>query len=118
MKEYKMGLCAGRHVIPGIDSYIFPETVSPTDFAELRDIAWENIPSDAETLHIYVTGLTAAMLAVVSVCQVRGISLVGHHYDRESGNYLPQTVLAYETCPFCHERMSAYDRYCGNCGSN
>ena len=118
MKEITMGLCAGRHDIPGIDNYIFPETVNPTDFSEMRNIAWENIPRDTETLHVYVTGLTAAMLAVVSVCQARGISLIAHHYDRESGNYIPQTVMAYETCPFCGNRMSAYDIYCGNCGAN
>ena len=118
MKEITMGLCAGRHNIPGVDNYIFPENVSPTDPTQLLDIAWKNIPAGTKTLHVYVTGLTVAMLAVVSVCQARGISLIAHHYDRESGKYYPQSVLAYETCPFCKERMSVYDRYCGNCGSN
>lgn len=92
---YECGLCEGRHAIP-VKDYIFPGTLNPLDYAGMREMAENAIPADCTRLVVYVTGLTCAMLAVVSVCVERGISLTAMHYDRESGKYLPQVVTGEE----------------------
>lgn len=114
---YKFGVCAGRHTMP-VEEYIFGEEINPTDYAGMYASAWEKIPADADEVDLYITGLTAATLAIVAVCQARNISLNAYHYDRDTGEYLCQRVLVYTTCGFCGRRYSAYDSYCGNCGSN
>lgn len=91
MKEYTYALCAARHPIP-VDAALFPSEVNPLDVDGLRDAA-AAIPADCTALTVYVTGLTAAMLAVVSVCAQRGISLTAMHFDRASGDYYAQRVF-------------------------
>lgn len=110
-----VGLCAGRHNLP-VSNYIFDEINDPTDFAGMRKTAaqWVDAHCDLHRsfgaglnqldytdvavcvgtpLTIYVTGLTAALTAVLSVCAQCGISVTLMHYDRDTGEYLPQQVL-------------------------
>lgn len=115
-KTLCVGLCPGRHALP-VEDYIFPESVDPTDLDGLNRLAsaWVEahcVPgqrvgtglnqadwhtdvlvwgSDVE-LVLYVTGLTAATTAVVRACALNGISLTLMHYDRDSGEYLPQQM--------------------------
>ena len=115
-KTLCVGLIPGRHDLP-VEDYIFPESVDPTDLDGLNRLAstWIEahcVPSqkvglglnqadwhtdvlvwgsDVE-LVLYVTGLTAATTAVVRACALNGISLTLMHYDRESGDYLPQQM--------------------------
>lgn len=91
--KYTFQLCAGRHPIPGNPPAIFPMTVDPTDTIALRDCADSCIPYDATEIVVYVTGLTPAMLAVVRVCDNRGIGLVAMHYNRNTETYFYQRVL-------------------------
>lgn len=111
------GLCAGRHEIPGVDNYIFPETIEdPMDFdgMSIRVYEWiaeqgfgytnhswnptfgadyTDIPvSIGDTLVVYVTGCTPALGAVISICVDSGIPLTLMHYDRATGGYKPQVV--------------------------
>ena len=99
-----MGLCEGRHEIPQVtDGYIFPSEVNPTDINSLRRIAWNklcttytnkglDIDVDMPVLHLYVTGLTVALVEVINVCKKLDITLILYHYNRETGDYYTQHV--------------------------
>ena len=99
-----MGLCEGRHEIPQVtDGYIFPSEVNPTDIDGLRRTACNklcttytnkglHIDEDMPILHLYVTGLTVALVEVINVCKKLDITLILYHYNRETGDYYPQNV--------------------------
>lgn len=111
-----VGLCAARHPMP-VTEYIYPESVDPTDFDGMEKVAEEFILqhvgltvterqaldqrygedvscwSGKRTLVVYVTGLTAAAAAVIKVCALNGVSLTLMHYNRASGEYLPQQIF-------------------------
>ena len=86
-----MGLCRGRHDIPGITSYIYPSQVDPLDLAGQAATA-DAALAGVEVLDLYVTGLTVALVTVINHCRQAGISLTLYHFDRESGDYYPQSV--------------------------
>ena len=46
-----------------------------------------------ERLYLYVTGLSAALAAVIKACAELGVSLTLLHYDRETGEYTKQHVF-------------------------
>ena len=88
-----VGLCASRHSMP-VSGYIFPETVDPMAFDAMEQTASAFIDSMAgRDLVVYVTGLTAATAAVIKVCALRGIGLTLMHYNRETGEYVPQKIF-------------------------
>lgn len=107
-----VGLCAGRHDMP-VSDFIFPQVVDPTDFRGMEFVVGDFIKSrvgiheetQSDTggefevmfgdrpLVVYVTGLTACVVAVVKVCMFYGVDLTLMHYDRASGGYLPQVVI-------------------------
>lgn len=118
MKKITIGLCSGRHPLP-VDKYLFPEELNPTDFAAMERIAAERLAEllPAETtawqsgdnfvdmyeevrvhireaeLVIYVTGLTAALIAALNAAKRMGVrSVTLMHFDRESESYIPQRV--------------------------
>ncbi len=91
--KYVYQLCAGRHPAPGNPPAIYKHDVNPLDTDVLYTQADVLIPDDATALKVYVTGLTVAMLAVVSVCYKRHIKLTCLHYDRDSGNYYQQDIM-------------------------
>ena len=115
--KYAFGLCKGRHEIP-VKDFIFDEIADPTDFEGMAKWANDVIPLDATEIEVYVTGLTPAMLAVSRICFGGKIDLTAMNYDRESGKYLPQTVMKWKRCPFCGSPVHGNDTYCGKCGSN
>lgn len=114
-----VGLCAGRHDMP-VSDFIFPQVVDPTDFRGMSrtvdafldtrvgtHISWgprrnaasmddedgvEFICGD-RPLVVYVTGLTACVAAVIRSCVYNGVDLTLLHYDRTTGEYIPQVVL-------------------------
>lgn len=100
-----MGLCEGRHEIPQVtDGYIFPSEVNPTDIYGLRITAWNNLYElytnkgldfdvDMPVLHLYVTGLTVALVEVINMCKKLDITLILYHYNRETNDYYPQYVI-------------------------
>lgn len=116
MEKIVCGLCASRHPLP-VAEYIYPETVNPLDFDGLRAAAVKfvldrvgvesvyaqpingNDYTDTacfrgrRALVVYVTGLTAATAAVIAACAKNGVHLTLMHFDRESGNYLPQVIF-------------------------
>lgn len=93
---YKVGLCKGRHEIPEVDNYIFPETVNPLDVEGLEKQAGEYFNrlakgSGGVSVDLYVTGLTVALVAAINAAW-GNIDLRLFHYDRDSGTYYPQRV--------------------------
>lgn len=97
-KKIKVAVCKGRHDIPqATDGAIFEQTITEMNTAGLFAKASERLIRDYELItgdmvHLYVTGLTMATLAVVNVCHSVGIQLVCHHYDKETGKYIPQLM--------------------------
>lgn len=95
--EAVVGLCEGRHEIPGLEDYIFGEIEDPMDFEDLeyRAASWIEVAKKAEVdvVKLYVTGLTPALTSVIKMCAIRHMTLMLMHYDRESNTYKAQYVL-------------------------
>lgn len=92
LTEVHAALCAGRHEIPAaVDGSIFDEIVDPTDIAGLERTATEQLQG-IKNLHLYVTGLTQALIATLNAAKITGTQVVAYHYDRDTGEYLPQIV--------------------------
>lgn len=96
-------LCAGRHEIPEeisgmhFGGYIYDEVPNVLDFGSLNDRAFDFCGAresvSLEQLNVVVTGLTAACVAVIRACVYTGTPLTLWHYNRDTGEYVPQTVL-------------------------
>ena len=90
----KIGLCKGRHEIREVQDYIFPQEVNPLDVKGLEETALKTVSKiEANELHIYVTGLTVALIASLNACKKLSKQVVLYHFDRTSGEYYPQEVL-------------------------
>lgn len=91
-KILNMALCEGRHSIPqAVDGSIFSNTLNPLDVSGLEEQAFHKLEG-VNALNLYVTGLSVALVAVINVCHREDIMLTLWHYDRDSGNYYPQSV--------------------------
>jgi hypothetical protein len=117
-KEFKFGLIKGRHDMP-VDAYLLDEVKNVLDFKEIRhklrkklnEVPFEFEASIREApcslegditcrvskdiLKVYVTGLTAAVAELISVCTEEGIPLTLMHYDREKESYVSQYVTTW-----------------------
>ena len=95
MKSVKLGLCQGRHEIPGVEGYIFPAELDPADVYSIGRIA-DNALFDqcnlakGDHIDLYVTGLTVALIEAIKACMWEGISITLWHFDRNTGEYFPQ----------------------------
>ncbi len=105
-----VGLCAGRHDLP-VDGYIFKEVENVFDFAEIERTIWSflcindcvklapTISGDGylwvatKSLIVYVTGLTTLTAAVIKMCAEHNVPLTLMHFDRASGDYIPQKIF-------------------------
>lgn len=89
-------LFEARHIHPEIEGLpsIFTGDICPTDFKELDRQAMEFFSANkAEEYVIYVTGLTAATVAVIKAAVDYQVKLTLMHYDRELDTYVPQRVV-------------------------
>lgn len=92
MKNKNMSLCEGRHQIPeATDGSIFGNELDPLAVENL-EIEAVNKLQDVESLNLYVTGLTVALVAVLNACRTLDIKVTLYHFDRESGTYYSQKV--------------------------
>lgn len=100
MKNLKMGLVKGRHEMP-VKMYVFNEIENVLDFNKLENEAWnvlqiifqvEEDDNEAKELHLYVTGLTAATVAVINAARSLEIGVVLYHYDTVGKSYKAQPV--------------------------
>ena len=105
MMHNPVGLCAGRHPLPVV-GYIFEEVVDVHDFTAMQEIADKYVRENCDVreivddcgnsvyvggdLQVVVTGLTALTAAVMAACMWYGVRLTLWHYDRETGEYMPQ----------------------------
>ena len=91
----KYALCEGRHVIPQAkDGAIFPSIVKPVvdELEAYADKFIRNHLVQGQTMHLYATGLTMALLAVLNACKKHSIPVVVFHYNRDTGDYDPQEI--------------------------
>lgn len=102
--EKKFLLCAARHSHPEIDGMetIFGNEIDPIDFHSMlhtvKDLFVEKFrdrPEDDIHIILYVTGLTAAAMAVVESCILFNFHLTLMHYDRTNDRYVPQKIHTY-----------------------
>ena len=99
MKTITVVVCNGGHEIPKAPGgAIFENTITEMNPFSLLLEASKRLFSDfalhsGDTVHLYVTGLTMATLAIVNACASTDIELVCYHYDRETGKYIPQPML-------------------------
>lgn len=100
MKKISMGLVKGRHEMP-VDRYVFDEIEDVLDFNKLESEAWNVLlitfevdedDNEAKELHLYVTGLTAATVAVINAARSLEIGVVLYHYDIVAKSYKAQPV--------------------------
>lgn len=108
-----VGLIAGRHDLP-VSEFIFDEIGNVLDFKAIsdhisnfistrvgvgsasgcgvnqRDYSDVELFAGTRDLVVYVTGLTAVSTALVAVCALNGVDLTLMHFDRNSGEYVPQ----------------------------
>jgi hypothetical protein len=90
--DANMALCEGRHAIPqATDGAIFGNSIDPLDVDGLEAVAKRKL-SGLDSLNLYVTGLTVALVAVLNATRELGISVTLYHYNRENGDYYPQEV--------------------------
>ena len=88
-----MELCKGRHKTPATDGAVFETEVNPLDVITLESQAKERLANlNITRLHLYVTGLTVALIAVLNTARELGIEVILWHFDRESNNYYSQEV--------------------------
>lgn len=104
--EKKFLLCKARHSHPEIDGLksIFGNTIEdPTDFNGMMETVnavfqeeklggRRDKEEEEVNIILYVTGLTAAVVAVINYCSYHAYNLTLMHYDVKSGKYLPQEV--------------------------
>lgn len=92
LTEVHAALCAGRHPIPAaVDGSIFDENVDPTNYVDLEVTAVGQLVG-IKVLHLYVTGLSQALIATLNAAKITGTQVVAYHYDRDTGEYFPQVV--------------------------
>lgn len=88
-----MELCKGRHSTPATDGAIFGTEVNPLDVSGLETHAKEKLASlNITRLHLYVTGLTVALIAVLNASKELEIEVILWHFDRKSNKYYCQEV--------------------------
>lgn len=93
-----VGLFEGRHNLP-VKDYIFTGEFSPIDITGINSAAsaffgrvkhnWDTPP---HTINIYITGLTAGIVAALSAASkiFPEADIVCWHYDRDTGEYFSQ----------------------------
>jgi len=112
----KLGVVEGRHEMP-VSCYVYNKIIDVTDIDELYERAHNNIiyiggwhtlnariwvgatatcdgyaPHEC-ILHLYVSGLTVALIAVINACKTLGLEVVLYHYSKDTDSYYSQQVL-------------------------
>ena len=93
------GLIKGRHKLPDfVVDFVFDSDIPQEhicDAAYLDEIceAFLEDHADGDTLCVFVTGFTPAMLALVKACAKRRMHLGAMNFDRERKIYWYQEVI-------------------------
>ena len=115
MNTLNIALCAGRHEIPqATDGAIYPQTIAdPTDLTGLERTAAAALSGYARgwgMVNLYVTGMTAALCAVINVACSAGVRLTLWHYNSQTGGYYPQEINTRVDADICEETYGGYAR--------
>ena len=89
-----LALCEARHEMPDcVQGAIFKNTIDPLDVAGLELKATVKLYQfEVKELHLYVTGLTVALIAVLNAAKKCNIPVTLYHYNRNNNEYYPQKV--------------------------
>lgn len=88
----------GRHRIINnekqeITDFVFDEIVDVRNIDEMQAIADSKIASiSSNRVHLYITGLTVAVITVINAVIKYNKEIVFWHYDRETETYYPQKL--------------------------
>ena len=88
----------GRHRIINnqkqeITDFVFDEIVDVRNIDEMQAIADSKIASiSSNRVHLYITGLTVAVITVINAVIKYNKEIVFWHYDRETETYYPQRL--------------------------
>ena len=93
-KRAKAGLCKGRHPMPGVELYVYPQVVeNPLDFAALEQQAYsflmDVLGRGYTHIELYVTGLTMCLTSFLKVA-AGNVQVTLMHWDRDTETYVPQ----------------------------
>lgn len=93
-KIFRMALCEGRHEIPdATDGAVFGYEINPLDPESLEREAGKRLKEmQVKDLHLYVTGLTVALVAVLNATKKLKINIVLYHYNKDDDTYFVQHV--------------------------
>ncbi len=86
-----IGAVQGRHEMP-CTQFIFDGELNPLDLEGIYRTVSEKLEG-ADSVQLYVTGLTVVTTTVMKYCFENNISLTLMHFDRDSNNYYPQTII-------------------------
>ena len=87
-----MALCQGRHEIPeATDGSIFGNELDPLAVEKMETEALRKLEG-LQSLNLYVTGLTVALVATLNACRTLDINVTLYHFDRTSNTYYSQEV--------------------------
>lgn len=98
IRKIEVVLCKARHSHKETDGLVavFPQDVNPLDPAGLEREAKARLEQlkvrDGDSVCIYVTGLTVALIAALNACHTMGAEPTLLHYDRDNNCYYPQDV--------------------------
>ena len=93
------GLIAGRHILPDIitdnvySSDIPQNHITDSAYMDRICTAFLDRHKDADTICVYVSGFTPALLALIKACNQRGLHLTAYNFDREGRTFWEQEVL-------------------------
>ena len=92
-----MMLFPARHDMPEhVKEPVYPVPVNPADIPAMReicrDILCPKVTRGMTQLNLYVTGLSAALAEVIRFCYRNDVTLTLWHYNRETGEYMPQDM--------------------------
>ena len=95
---FTFGLCAGRHDLPVSDYLLVDGDVTfPVNPVALRNKVAAKLNAvgvkPGSDLTVYVTGLTPATIAVMSVALANMHKLTFMHFDRDTNDWIPDPVL-------------------------
>ena len=96
MTTFTFGLCAGRHDLP-VSDFIFADgditfPINPTTLLDTAATKLRHLYK-GDSLIVYVTRLTPALVAVIKYCSIRNVKLTLKHFDRDSNSYIDDVVF-------------------------
>ena len=96
-KPIRVGVCKGRHEMP-CNLFVFDNTIAdPTNVKEIEEEAVNFFKANfsdkpCNTIEIYVTGLTVAVIAAIKVATKYFCNVIAMHYDMKKDCYYMQSI--------------------------